>query len=104
MFVLSFHPSFQHDTTEASRAGGTGNPVTSLVQGKDLPRGGLESRNLLRYNPQSGWRIQLYMVRNFRLLNRLLAQMERLLEINSLREMTKDAVAATRESMLIGQV
>lgn len=40
---------------------------------------------------------------NFRLLNRLLAQMARILEINSLREVTKDAVDAARESLVIGQ-
>jgi len=40
---------------------------------------------------------------NFRLLNRLLAQIERILEINSLREVTKDAVDAARESLVIGQ-
>lgn len=40
---------------------------------------------------------------NFRLLNRLLSQMERILEINSLREVTKEAVDAARESLVIGQ-
>jgi DNA transposition AAA+ family ATPase len=40
---------------------------------------------------------------NFRLLNRLLTQMERILEINSLREVSKDAVDAARESLVIGQ-
>jgi DNA transposition AAA+ family ATPase len=40
---------------------------------------------------------------NFRLLNRLLTQLERILEINSLREVTKDAVDAARESLVIGQ-
>lgn len=40
---------------------------------------------------------------NFRLLNRLLTQMERILEINSLREVTRDAVDAARESLVIGQ-
>ncbi len=41
---------------------------------------------------------------NFRLLNRLLTQMEKILEINSLREVTKDVVDAARESLVIGQV
>ncbi len=41
---------------------------------------------------------------NFRLLNRLLTQMERILEINSLKEVTKAVVEAARESLVIGQV
>jgi DNA transposition AAA+ family ATPase len=41
---------------------------------------------------------------NFRLLNRLLTQMERILEINSLKEVTKAIVEAARESLVIGQV
>jgi hypothetical protein len=40
---------------------------------------------------------------NFRLLNRLLTQMERILEINSLRQVTKPVVEAARESLVIGQ-
>jgi DNA transposition AAA+ family ATPase len=40
---------------------------------------------------------------NFRLLNRLLTQMERILELNSLREVNKDVVDAARESLVIGQ-
>ncbi|MGA2133920.1 MAG: AAA family ATPase [Bryobacteraceae bacterium] len=41
---------------------------------------------------------------NFRLLNRLLTQMERILEINALQEVTKAVVEAARESLVIGQV
>ena len=41
---------------------------------------------------------------NFRLLNRLLTQTQRILEINYLKEITKAAVAAARESLVIGQV
>jgi len=40
---------------------------------------------------------------NFRLLNRLLIQMERILEINALEEVTKQVVEAARESLIIGQ-
>jgi DNA transposition AAA+ family ATPase len=41
---------------------------------------------------------------NFRLLNRLLTQMERILEINALPVVTKAVVEAARESLVIGQV
>ena len=41
---------------------------------------------------------------NFRLLSRMLTQMERILEINSLQKVTKAAVEAARESLVIGQV
>lgn len=40
---------------------------------------------------------------NFRLLNRLLTQVERILEINALQGVTKDAVEAARESLVIGE-
>jgi len=39
----------------------------------------------------------------FWLLNRLLAQIERILEINTLQAVTKEAVEAARESLVIGQ-
>ena len=39
---------------------------------------------------------------NFRLLNRLLTQMERILEINALQQVTKAVVEAARESLVIG--
>jgi hypothetical protein len=41
---------------------------------------------------------------NFRLLNRLLTQIQRILEINALAEVTKAVVEAARESLVIGQV
>ncbi len=40
---------------------------------------------------------------NFRLLNRLLTQVERILEINALRSVTKEVVEAARENLVIGQ-
>ena len=40
---------------------------------------------------------------NFRLLNRLLTQVERILEINALPTVTKEAVEAARENLVIGQ-
>jgi DNA transposition AAA+ family ATPase len=39
---------------------------------------------------------------NFRLLNRLLTQMERILEVNALQQVTKTVVEAARESLVIG--
>jgi DNA transposition AAA+ family ATPase len=40
---------------------------------------------------------------NFRLLNRLLTQMERILEVNALQDVSKAVVEAARESLVIGQ-
>ena len=40
---------------------------------------------------------------NFRLLNRLLTQIELVLEINALREVTRAAVQAARQSLVIGE-
>jgi len=42
--------------------------------------------------------------RNLRLLNRLLAQIERVLDVNGLTEITAEVVMAARESLIIGQV
>lgn len=41
---------------------------------------------------------------NFRLLNRLLTQAERILELNSLTQLTKAVVEAAREGLVIGQM
>ena len=41
---------------------------------------------------------------NFRLLHRLLAQVERILEINQFDQVTRAVVEAARESLVIGQV
>ena len=40
---------------------------------------------------------------DFRPLNRLLTQIERILEINALQQVTKTVVEAARESLAIGQ-
>jgi hypothetical protein len=39
---------------------------------------------------------------NFRLLHRLLTQVARLVEINALAQVTREAVEAARESLVIG--
>jgi len=39
---------------------------------------------------------------NFRLIHRLFAQIDRLMQINQLRTVTEEAVAAARESLVIG--
>jgi Holliday junction resolvasome RuvABC ATP-dependent DNA helicase subunit len=39
---------------------------------------------------------------NFRLISRLLAQAERILEINELHTVTKEVIEAARESLVIG--
>jgi len=39
---------------------------------------------------------------NFRLIQRLFTQIERLLQINEMRTVTKEVVEAARESMVIG--
>lgn len=41
---------------------------------------------------------------NFRLIQRLLTQIERIMQINELRAVTKEAVEAARESLVIGSV
>lgn len=41
---------------------------------------------------------------NFRLLNRLLTQMERILQVNGLHEVTKAVVETARDTLVIGEV
>jgi hypothetical protein len=41
---------------------------------------------------------------NFRLLTRLLTQIERILKVNQLDKVSKEIVAAARDSLVIGQV
>ena len=41
---------------------------------------------------------------NFRLLNRLLTQMERILQVNGLQEVTKAVVETARDTLVIGEV
>ncbi len=41
---------------------------------------------------------------NFRLIHRLCTQIERILQINNLRMVTKEVVEAARENLVIGQV
>ena len=41
---------------------------------------------------------------NFRLFERLLTQIERIAEINNLTRVSKEAVEAARESLVIGQI
>jgi hypothetical protein len=48
----------------------------------------------------SGWSIT---AGNFRLFERLLTQIERILEINNLRLVAKAVVEAARENLVIGQ-
>ncbi len=40
---------------------------------------------------------------NFRLMQRLLSQIERVLDINKLNDITKDVVETARESLIIGE-
>lgn len=41
---------------------------------------------------------------NFRLIHRLCTQIERILQINDMRMVTKEVVEAAREQLVIGQV
>ena len=52
---------------------------------------------------KTGLIVRDFKARTLRLLNRLLTQMERILEINSLQKVTKAVVEAARESLVIGE-
>jgi len=81
------------------------------------PLGAVEIRQLLAQGwmpigvclPEQPWAVEATaaIIRitggNFRLLNRLLTQMERILEINALQEVTKAVVEAARETLVIGE-
>ena len=41
---------------------------------------------------------------NFRLIQRLFTQIERILEVNALRTITKEVVEAAREQLVIGPI
>lgn len=47
---------------------------------------------------------QRFMAGNFRLIQRLFTQIERILEVNALRTITKEVVEAAREQLVIGPI
>jgi len=65
-------------------------------------------RNREQFIPSLSDEILVAIVRithgNFRLLNRLLTQVERILEINRLQEVTAAVLETARENLVIGQV
>ena len=79
---------------EAGSEGDVDFIAMEFVEGETLarriPAGGHAVARCARRGPRS------------RLLNRLLTQMERILEVNSLQEVTKSVVEAARESLVIG--
>jgi DNA transposition AAA+ family ATPase len=77
------------------------NELRELLERRWSPPGVHLPENPL--DPEAGAAIIRITGGNFRLLNRLLTQMERILEINALRKVSKAVVEAARESLVIGQ-
>ena len=81
--------------TKRSRSSGSGWTDPPIPLAVHLPQQPLDQETVAAIIRISGG--------NFRLLNRLLIQMERILEINALEEVTKQVVEAARESLISGQ-
>lgn len=67
--------------------------------------GGFEKRpdGLDLFGGELGWAAAFSTASTRRLLNRLLTQVKRILEINALRSVTKEVFEAARENLVIGQ-
>ena len=76
--------------------------VHELLAGRWVPPG-VKLPDPAAWDPETTAAIIRVTGGNFRLLNRLLTQMERILEVNRLNRVTKAVVDAARESLVIGQ-